>query len=101
MIADAREKSDPSSSQHQDEARNMRKSLEHLQCLESKHGRESSNQEQMQPYAYPCINDVDSPDNKHAQSRNNNTQEDGEQDDIKRRRLPDDKEFRVTRQEIK
>ena len=55
----------------------------------------------MQPYAQPCINDADSPDNKHAQSRNNNTQEDGEQDDVKRWRLTEDKEFRGAGEEIK
>ena len=55
----------------------------------------------MQPYAQPCINDADSPDHKHAQGRNNNTQEDGEQDDVKRWRLTEDKEFRGTGEEIK
>ena len=55
----------------------------------------------MQPSADPCINDADSPDNKPAQSRNNNTQEDGEQDDVERRRLTEDKEFRGTGEEIK
>lgn len=55
----------------------------------------------MQPCAQPGINDADSPGNKYAQSRNNNTQEDGEQDDVKRRRLTEDKEFRGTGEEIK
>ena len=55
----------------------------------------------MQPYAQPHMNDTDSPDNKHAQRRNNNAQEDGEQDDVKRWRLTQDKEFRGTGEEIK
>ena len=44
---------------------------------------------------------ADSPGNKHAQSRNNNTQEDGEQGYVKRRRLTQDEEFRGTGEEIK
>ena len=39
MIADAREEPDPSSSEHQDYARNMWKCLDYLQCLESEHCR--------------------------------------------------------------
>ncbi len=55
----------------------------------------------MQPYAQPHMNDTDSPDNKHAQRRNNNAQEDGEQDDVEGWRLTQDKEFRGTGEEIK
>ena len=44
---------------------------------------------------------ADSPGNKYAQSRNNNTQEDGEQGYVKRRRLTQDEEFRGTGEEIK
>ena len=55
----------------------------------------------MRPYAQPCINNTDSPDNKHAQSRNNNTQEDGEQDNVKRWRLTENKELCGTGEEIK
>ena len=55
----------------------------------------------MQPCAQPCTNDADSPDNKHTQSWNNNTQEDGEQDDVKRWRLTENKEFRGAGEEIK
>ena len=55
----------------------------------------------MQPYAQPHMNDTDSPDNKHAQRRNNNAQEDGEQDDVKRWRLTQDEKFRSAGEEIK
>ena len=55
----------------------------------------------MQPYAQSHVNDADSPDNKHAQRRNNNAQQEGEQDDVKRGRLTQDKEFRGTGEEIK
>ena len=47
------------------------------------------------------MNDTDSPDNEHARSRNKNTEEDSEQDDVKRWRLTEDKEFRAAREEIK
>ena len=55
----------------------------------------------MQPYAQPHMNDPDSPDNKNTQSRKNDTQKDDEQDDIKRWRLTEDKEFRGAREQIK
>ena len=47
------------------------------------------------------MNDPDSPDNKNTQSRKNDTQKDDEQDDIKRWRLTEDKEFRGAREQIK
>ena len=55
----------------------------------------------MQPYAQPRVNDPDSPDNKNTQSRKNDTQQDDEQDDIKRWRLTEDKEFSGAREQIK
>ena len=55
----------------------------------------------MQPYAQPHMNDTDSPNDKNAQSRKNDTQENDEQDDVKRWRLTQNKEFRGAREQIK
>ena len=64
------------------------------QDLQGQQCGQAPKQKQMQPGAQPCVNDTDSPDNKNAQGRQTDTQQEDKQDDVKRRRLAEDKEFR-------